>query len=86
MVDAPRILIGASYDPEVLVVHLEEGIDEETVRGLREKGHSIVVAKSYDRAMFGRAQVIAQSWDHEEGMRVWSAGSDCRGDGHAVAY
>jgi gamma-glutamyltranspeptidase/glutathione hydrolase len=86
MVDAPRILIGESYDPEALMVHVEEGISEETVKGLREKGHTIVVARNYDRGMFGRAQVIAAGWDEEEGMRVWSAGSDCRGDGHAVGY
>jgi gamma-glutamyltranspeptidase/glutathione hydrolase len=86
MVDAPRILIGESYDPEALMVHVEEGISEETVNGLREKGHTIVVARNYDRGIFGRAQVIAAGWDEEEGKRVWSAGSDCRGDGHAVGY
>lgn len=84
--DAPRISIGSNYDPGAPVVHVEEGISEETVRGLREKGHVVEVVKEYGRGMFGRGQVIVAGWDEEEGQRVWSAGSDPRGDGQAVGY
>ncbi|KAF8244497.1 gamma-glutamyltranspeptidase [Wilcoxina mikolae CBS 423.85] len=82
--DAPRISIGTNYDPGAFIVHLEEGIPEEVVEGLRRKGHTVEVVREYGRGMFGRGQVIAASED--EGKRVWSAGSDMRGDGQAVGY
>ena len=84
--DAPRVNIGSNYDPTSGVVHLEEGISKETVEGLRRKGHRVSVVEGYERGMFGRGQIIVAGWDEEEGRRVWSAGSDCRGDGHAVGY
>jgi len=84
--DAPRISIGSNYDPGALVVHVEEGISEETIRGLREKGHVVEIVGEYGRGMFGRGQVIVAGWDEDEGRRVWSAGSDPRGDGQAVGY
>ena len=79
--DAPRICVGANYDPRERVVHVEEGVAQDVVEGLKEKGHRVVVVKGWGRAMFGRGQIVVRS---PEG--VWSAGSDLRGDGHAVGY
>jgi len=82
--DAPRISIGTNYDPGAFIVHVEEGIPDAVVEGLRAKGHTVEVVRGYGRGMFGRGQIIAASDD--EGKRVWSAGSDPRGDGAAVGY
>lgn len=82
--DAPRVSIGSGYDPTEAVVHVEEGVEEGVVEALRGMGHNVVVVGGFERAMFGRGQVIRV---REEGeVRVLSAGSDCRGDGHAVGY
>ncbi|KAH7135598.1 acylase ACY 1 [Dendryphion nanum] len=85
--DAPRFCIGAgmpSADGSMpdATVYLEEGIDEKVVEELRNLGHSIEQLKGYGRATFGRGQIIRQHF--VEGFRVWSAGSDMRGDGAAV--
>jgi gamma-glutamyltranspeptidase/glutathione hydrolase len=86
--DAPRICIGAgipdSADQVNRTVYLEEGIPEETVEGLKKLGHQVEVVRGRDRSLFGRGQVIRWSVDAIEGQGVWSAGSDLRGDGHAV--
>ncbi|KAI5805849.1 nucleophile aminohydrolase [Geopyxis carbonaria] len=87
--DAPRVSVGMNYDPSVRVVHVEEGIDGATVVGLRAKGHNVEVVKGHKRGMFGRGQIILVREEEEEGekgRRVYSAGSDMRGDGHAVGY
>lgn len=90
--DAPRICIGAGM-PDTgdgqtggQTVYAEEGISEQTVQGLRKLGHEVEVLNGWERAMFGRGQVIRQHWDGEgeEKLRVWSAGSDLRGDGCAL--
>lgn len=90
--DAPRICIGAGM-PDLgdgqtssQTVYVEEGIREETVKGLRKLGHRVEVLEGWAREMFGRGQVIRQHWDGEgeEKQRVWSAGSDLRGDGCAM--
>jgi gamma-glutamyltranspeptidase / glutathione hydrolase len=92
--DAPRICIGAGM-PDAgdgqtggQTVYAEEGIPEATVQGLRKMGHQVEVLGGWERAMFGRGQVIRQHWDSadggEEKVRVWSAGSDLRGDGCAM--
>ncbi|KAL7272847.1 hypothetical protein RUND412_004330 [Rhizina undulata] len=86
-VDAPRICIGMNYDPTVLVVNVEEGISAETVEELKKRGHDVKVVTGYGRGVFGRGQVIRAHYDKEDGnRRVYSAGSDLRGDGHAVGY
>ncbi|CCX07093.1 nucleophile aminohydrolase [Pyronema domesticum] len=82
--DSPRISIGTNYDPGAAIVHIEEGVPEETLKGLREKGHVIKEVKGYERGLFGRGQIIVKTVD--EGQQVWSAGSDLRGDGQAVGY
>jgi gamma-glutamyltranspeptidase/glutathione hydrolase len=83
-IDAPRICIGAvsSEEEEDPPIFVEEGISEETIDGLKRLGHRIIVLKDYDRAMFGRGQLILCR--HADGRTIFSAGSDPRGDGHAV--
>lgn len=83
--DAPRFCIGAGT-PEggkVLdqTVHLEEGIDEKVAEQLKGMGHQVQMIKGYERDIFGRGQVIRHHM--ENGRRVFSGGSDPRGDGAA---
>ncbi|RSL79772.1 hypothetical protein CEP51_007087 [Fusarium floridanum] len=84
--DAPRICIGAGMPDEGNVldwtVHVEEGMPEETIEGLKKLGHNVVVLKNWKRAMFGRGQIIRYTVD-PDGTPVWSAGSDPRADGGA---
>ncbi|PPJ52395.1 hypothetical protein CBER1_09789 [Cercospora berteroae] len=86
--DAPRICIGAGMpdagDVMDRTVYLEEGIPAETVEGLKKLGHKVEVVYGHDRGLFGRGQIIRWSLDPIEEQGVWSAGSDPRGDGHAV--
>ena len=88
--DAPRFCVGPGMayvgGKGGTVVHLEEGIPEEVVDGLRDgeghgKGHTVEVVKGSARRMFGRGQVIR--CHEEDGKKVYSAGSDMRGDGAA---
>jgi gamma-glutamyltranspeptidase/glutathione hydrolase len=88
--DAPRICIGAGmpghrdvFDP---TVYCEEGLPEATVQGLRQLGHKVKVLTGMDRTMFGRGQIIRWSTDPVDGLGVWSAGSDMRGDGGAFPF
>ena len=87
--DAPRFCIGAGSGSDSEkgrnqrpIVFVEEGISDEAVAGLRGLGHRIQVLKGFDRAMFGRGQVIRAHYD--DGILVYSAGSDLRGDGMAI--
>ncbi len=90
--DAPRICIGVSLpgkstDPSKKVdntVYLEEGISEDVVKKLADLGHDVKVVKEMGRALFGRGQVIRVGYDPVGGERVYSAGSDMRGDGAAA--
>lgn len=86
--DAPRICIGAGMPDagEVLdmAVYVEEGVDEKTIQSLKQLGHKVQVLHGKDRAMFGRGQIIRRHVDSLTGHRVWSAGSDPRGDGSAI--
>ena len=61
-------------------VGLEEGLPDRTIEGLFELGHSIRLVTGYERALFGRGQVILR--DPESG--VLTAGSDPRADGCAM--
>lgn len=47
-------------------------------------GHDIRMASEFGRGMLGRGQIIQKVSD-PNGRLVWAAGSDQRGDGHAVA-
>ncbi|KAF3044453.1 hypothetical protein E8E12_010805 [Didymella heteroderae] len=85
--DSPRFCIGAgmpSADGKMTdaTVYLEEGIDAKVVEELRALGHNVQQLSGYGRGMFGRGQIIRRHTD--DGMTVWSGGSDLRGDGAAV--
>jgi gamma-glutamyltranspeptidase/glutathione hydrolase len=59
--------------------HLEEGVPPATVDELRRRGHEVVPGVSgFDRALFGRGQVIRREPDGR-----LAAGSDVRADGCA---
>jgi gamma-glutamyltranspeptidase / glutathione hydrolase len=62
-------------------VGLEEGIPEETVSALAAMGHPVFSVTGYERAMFGRGQVIYR--DPTSGV-LWG-GSDGRADGLAMS-
>ena len=62
-------------------VALEEGIPERAFADLLERGHEVFLVRGYERALFGRGQVILR--DAHTG--VLSGGSDLRGDGCAMA-
>jgi len=83
--DAPRICIGAGMPDEGKVldmtVYLEEGITEDVRDQLIAKGHKAVIVKGFGRSLFGRGQLIRASVD--DGLQVYSGGSDLRGDGAA---
>ena len=80
-------------------VYFEDRFSEETLNRLRgayqlnsppldsdkekEMGHDVAVANGFD-GMMGRGQII-QKVQNKTGRLVWAAGSDGRGDGHAVA-
>lgn len=80
-IDLPRFCIGdGTKDGKV---SLEGGVDDQEVKTLHERGHSLedgVVG--YARALFGRAQIIKR--DRKTGV-LW-AGSDGRADGCAIGY
>ncbi|KAH9864336.1 hypothetical protein J1614_010270 [Plenodomus biglobosus] len=85
--DAPRFCIGAGMPGQDgrlsdATIYLEEGIDPKVVEELRSLGHSVKQLSGYGRATFGRGQIIRRHLD--DGMQVWSGGSDLRGDGAAV--
>ena len=67
------------------IVCLEEGFPEEIAEGLRRMGHKVEIVGGWQRAMFGRGQII-QSYQDPSGSRLYRAGSDFRGDGHAVPW
>jgi gamma-glutamyltranspeptidase/glutathione hydrolase len=60
-------------------VDIEEGMPTATVNALREMGHPLNEISGYERAVFGRGQVILR--DNETG--VLCGGSDPRADGYA---
>jgi gamma-glutamyltranspeptidase/glutathione hydrolase len=62
-------------------VALEEGIPDEVIADLAARGHPVLKVSGWDRAMFGRGQVILR--DQETG--VLTGGSDPRADGCAIS-
>lgn len=85
--DAPRFCIGGGMpnaDGTVnnTVISIEEGIAQEVVDGLRDLGHTVEVVTGHERALFGRGQIIRVK--DEEGIHVYTGGSDPRADGAAV--
>jgi gamma-glutamyltranspeptidase / glutathione hydrolase len=82
--DAPRFCIGAEGMPgdgNGRKVFLEDGIDESVCKQLRAMGHDAEIVTGYGRSVFGRGQVIRSHV--QDGLMVFSAGSDPRGDGAA---
>ena len=84
--DAPRICIVAEDSDRVQSrdVCVEEGMDEDVIRGLERMGHPTKVLKGWSRSMFGRGQVITRHVDEGTGKVVFAGGSDLRGDGAAI--
>jgi gamma-glutamyltranspeptidase/glutathione hydrolase len=60
-------------------VALEEGMPQETCSALEKMGHPVYSVSGYERALFGRGQIILR--DPETG--VLCGGSDPRADGYA---
>ncbi|KAL4070842.1 gamma-glutamyltranspeptidase [Scleroderma citrinum] len=88
--DAPRIRVGISEvdsnDESSTVnseVSFEDAFPPATIAKLTDMGHHTKVVSSFDRAIFGRGQIIQKLVD-EAGKFVWAVGSDPRGDGHAT--
>ncbi|KAJ5476580.1 hypothetical protein N7475_002309 [Penicillium sp. IBT 31633x] len=80
--DSPRFCLAAPTDESTdRTVWVEEGISDATVEGLRRLGHKVQVLTGWQRATFGRGQVIRSY--HDDGQLVYGAGSDMRGDGMA---
>ena len=76
--DLPRFCI--DVDEAGGRVAIEEGMPKETMDALQKMGHPLYEVKGYERALFGRGQVILR--DTETG--VLCAGSDPRADGCAM--
>jgi gamma-glutamyltranspeptidase / glutathione hydrolase len=76
--DLPRFCI--DVDEAGGRVAIEEGMPEETMDALQKMGHPLYEVSGYERALFGRGQVILR--DPETG--VLYAGSDPRADGCAM--
>ncbi len=74
--DLPRFCI--DVDEAGGRVAIEEGMPKETMDALQTLGHPLYEVKGYERALFGRGQVILRD---ESG--VLCAGSDPRADGYA---
>jgi len=84
--DAPRFCIDAEpigYEGTVTKVFLEEGISSDVVDELRKLGHRVEYLTGSLRGQFGRGQIIQKRPDPSNRL-IWAAGSDPRGDGHAV--
>lgn len=87
--DSPRLCLGAGMPDNGAgtidsSVFLEDGIDPTVVEQLRAMGHDVSLVKGFARGQFGRGQVI-QRIQRGQGKPAWTAGSDSRADGQAVA-
>ena len=76
--DLPRFCIDAETNEGRVAI--EEGMPAETFAGLEQMGHPVHWVTGYERALFGRGQVILR--DPVTG--VLCAGSDPRADGCAM--
>ncbi|EPE06291.1 gamma-glutamyltranspeptidase [Ophiostoma piceae UAMH 11346] len=63
---------------------VEEGVPPSVIDRLQDYGYAITEVKSFARSLFGRGQVVRSKTDPVTKDRVYAAGSDGRGDGHAV--
>jgi gamma-glutamyltranspeptidase/glutathione hydrolase len=78
--DLPRFCIDAETSNGAIAI--EEGVPQETFDQLQKMGHPVRWVTGYERALFGRGQVILR--DPETGALC--AGSDPRADGCAMTY
>ncbi|TGO64294.1 hypothetical protein BOTNAR_0090g00240 [Botryotinia narcissicola] len=82
--DAPRFCISADGVPgesnKERRVFLEEGISKDAFENLKAMGHQVKMVEGYQRGVFGRGQLIRVHGE-EDGVLVFSGGSDPRGDG-----
>jgi gamma-glutamyltranspeptidase / glutathione hydrolase len=76
--DQPRFCV--DVDKPAWGVLLEEGIDGRVMDELASYGHAVKVISGYERAVFGRGQIIRR-----EESGVLCAGSDPRADGCAMS-
>ncbi|CAO1635805.1 unnamed protein product [Parajaminaea phylloscopi] len=97
--DSPRFCIGAGMPPPDeeakegsstgaidSSVFLEEGISKSVVDELSSMGHKVTHVTGWERAQFGRGQVIQRIQKGGPNAKAaWTAGSDQRADGQAVA-
>ncbi|MDA1256752.1 MAG: gamma-glutamyltransferase [Chloroflexi bacterium] len=63
-------------------VGLEAGVDPDTVKELKRRGHQVRVDDGYDRVGYGGGQIVSR--DPDTGVLI--AGSEPRKDGAAVGY
>lgn len=102
--DYPRIMLGSNYypwDSKSPPVTYEDGIDDESMKKLKEMGHNIIfpVCKDSERFVFGRGhivklfsinntQIVQQNQQNQQNNQtyVWVSGADPRSDGCALAY
>jgi gamma-glutamyltranspeptidase / glutathione hydrolase len=78
--DRPRFCINDGTASGTVAI--EEGIPAETFQKLMQMGHPLGRVRGYERAAFGRGQIILK--DRESGV-LWG-GSDGRADGAAQAF
>jgi gamma-glutamyltranspeptidase/glutathione hydrolase len=76
--DLPRFCIDVDEDGGE--VAMEDGIPQETILGLKNMGHAMYPVSGYERALFGRGQVILR----DSATGTLTAGSDPRADGCAM--
>lgn len=79
-IEAPRWRSSVDPDGRVWVL-VDRHMDPETIAGLRERGHEVVVGEQWDSAL-GHAQAIRI--DRERGVLI--GGADPRGDGIAAGW
>jgi gamma-glutamyltranspeptidase/glutathione hydrolase len=77
--DRPRFYLEEGLPDGSLA--LEEGIPQETIDSLAQRGHRVRLVSGHERSIFGRGQVI----QHRAETGAYWAGSDPRGDGLALA-
>ncbi|MBV6451120.1 MAG: Glutathione hydrolase-like YwrD proenzyme [Anaerolineales bacterium] len=75
--DRPRFCIDAEESGGRVAI--EEGMSQETFTGLEKLGHPVYSVSGYERALFGRGQVILR-----DEFGVLCGGSDPRADGCAM--
>jgi len=76
--DLPRFCIDVDEDGGEVAI--EDGMPQETISGLKQMGHAMYPVSGYERALFGRGQVILR----DSATGALTAGSDPRADGCAM--